>query len=80
MIFTGIPYAFMMSQRLGRCGESKAFSKSIALRTRGVCHSYDCYNNVAQEEYLLCGASSLPESCALVLLLASYQLLSSNAQ
>ena len=42
MIFAGIPYTFMMSQRLGRCSESKAFSKSMKLMTRGVCHSYDC--------------------------------------
>ena len=76
MIFTGIPYAIMMSQRLGRCSESKAFSKSIKLRTRGVCHSYDC--SIMLRKMNIC--SVFLAGILLVLLLASYQLLSSNAQ
>ena len=58
MIFTGIPYAIMMSQRLGRCSESKAFSKSIKLRTRGVCHSYDC--SIMLRKMNICSVVLLP--------------------
>ena len=64
MIFAGISYASMMSQRLGQCSESKAFSKSMKLISdyRGL-PLIRLLDNVAQDEYLLCVASSLSESC-----------------
>ena len=58
MIFIGIPYDFMMSQRLGRCSESKAFSKSMKLMTRGVCHSYDC--SIMLRKMKICSVVFLP--------------------
>ena len=58
MIFTGMPYAFMMSQRLGRCSESKEFSKSMKLMTRGVCHSHDC--SIMLRKMNICSVVLLP--------------------
>ena len=56
MIFTGILY--MMSQRLGRCSESKAFSKPMKFMTRGICHSYNC--SIMLHKMNICSVVLLP--------------------
>ena len=73
MIFAGIPYAFMMSQRLGWCSESKASSKSMKLMTRGVCHSCDC-SIMLLRKMNICSVVLLPcpkPACSAVSLLSA---------